>query len=188
LLPGEQQPQWFYARDNQRHGPVSLETVQHLLAARALTRDSLVWREGMVNWLPKSAVPELQASLNIYAGPSAHYPGMATMAPNSGLAIASMICGIVSILLCYVNALAAIPAVICGHMALKKISRSEQPMAGRGMAIAGLVTGYIGLLIQISFICFISWMFFAVRSSSSRSSFAPPVPMTAPVSPPSPSP
>jgi hypothetical protein len=57
-LPGEQQPQWFYARDNQRHGPVSFETVQHLLAARALTRDSLVWREGMDNWTPLRDVAE----------------------------------------------------------------------------------------------------------------------------------
>jgi hypothetical protein len=58
LLPGEQQPQWFYARDNQRHGPVSWETVQHLLAARALTRDSLVLREGMADWAPMRDVAE----------------------------------------------------------------------------------------------------------------------------------
>ena len=180
--------QWYYGREGQQNGPVDEQALRDLIAQGIVTDQTMVWREGMVNWLAKAAVPELQANQNIYAGPSAHYPGMVPTAPNSGLAIASMICGIVSISLCYVNALAASPAVICGHMALKKISRSEQPMAGRGMAIAGLVTGYIGLLIQISFICFISWMFFIVRSSSSGSPFPTPAPVTAPVSPPSPSP
>ena len=51
LLPGATQgAQWYYARENQRHGPVSAETIRHLLAAQAITRDSLVWRQGMQDW------------------------------------------------------------------------------------------------------------------------------------------
>jgi hypothetical protein len=75
-----------------------------------------------------------------------------------------MVCGIVSLILCYVNAVAAIPAIICGHMALKKINESELPMAGRGMAIAGLITGYLGLLFQLIVIGIVC---FAIFSSSS---------------------
>ena len=53
LLSGATQgASWYYARDNQRHGPVSAETIQHLLAAQAITRDSLVWRQGMQDWKP----------------------------------------------------------------------------------------------------------------------------------------
>jgi hypothetical protein len=180
--------QWYYGREGQQNGPVDEQALRDLIAQGIVTDQTMVWREGMVNWLPKSAVPELQASLNIYVGPSAHYPGMAPMAPNSGLAIASMICGIVSILLCYVNALAAIPAVICGHMALKNIARSERPMAGRGMAIAGLVTGYLGLLIQLAVICCICWMFFVVSTSNTGSPFAPTPPMKSPAPSSSPAP
>lgn len=79
-------------------------------------------------------------------------PGMPTIAvppPTSGLAIASLVCGIMSLMVCYVWALVGIPAVICGHMALKQIGKADYAMSGRGMAIAGLVTGYLACLIQV---------------------------------------
>jgi hypothetical protein len=78
-----------------------------------------------------------------------------------------MVCGIVSLMACYVHAFAAIPAVICGHLAIKKIRESEQPMAGRGMAIAGLVTGYLGLLIQLTIIVGAVFFFRKVVAPSS---------------------
>lgn len=59
-LPGEVAPaKWYYARDGQRHGPVTAETITHLIAAKAVTGDSLVWRQGMADWLPLRDVPEL---------------------------------------------------------------------------------------------------------------------------------
>jgi len=61
---------------------------------------------------------------------------------TNGLAIASLIMGILA-LIC-VGPLAGIPGVICGHMALGRIKLSGQ--GGRGMAIAGLVMGYIGII------------------------------------------
>jgi hypothetical protein len=61
--------------------------------------------------------------------------------------------------MCYVHAVAAIPAVICGHMALKRIRESEFPVAGRGMAIAGLITGYLGILFQLATIGFIVYFY-----------------------------
>ena len=64
--------------------------------------------------------------------------------PTSGLAIASLICGIVAIVSC--TFVTGIPAVICGHMALTQIRNSPMPMGGQGMAMAGLVTGYLALL------------------------------------------
>ena len=57
-----------------------------------------------------------------------------------------MVLGI-SIILCGIT---AIPAVICGHLALGKIKQSQGRLSGSGFAIAGLVTGYIGLLIFIA--------------------------------------
>ena len=46
--------QWFYARDGERQGPVSIETIRHLLQAQAINGDSLVWSEGMQDWTPLS--------------------------------------------------------------------------------------------------------------------------------------
>jgi hypothetical protein len=45
--------------------------------------------------------------------------------------------------------LAAIPAVICGHIAVSRIRRSAGALDGTGLAVAGLVTGYIGLVMPI---------------------------------------
>src|SRR4029077_4896007 len=43
----------------------------------------------------------------------------------------------------------AIPAVICGHIARAKIRKSGGALGGRGIATAGLVLGYIALVLGI---------------------------------------
>jgi hypothetical protein len=43
----------------------------------------------------------------------------------------------------------AIPAVICGHIARAKIRKSDGTLGGRGIATAGLVFGYIALVVGI---------------------------------------
>lgn len=63
---------------------------------------------------------------------------------NSGLAVTSMILGIASLVAC-LGPLTGIPAVICGHIAKGKIRRGEA--GGDGMALAGLITGYIGIFL-----------------------------------------
>jgi len=60
---------------------------------------------------------------------------------NSGKALASLICGVVF----FLWPLSAVAAVVLGHVALGEIKRSAGRLAGRGMAIAGLVAGYIGI-------------------------------------------
>lgn len=69
----------------------------------------------------------------------------------SKLAIASLVCGIVG--LC--TGFASIAAVICGHMALSQIKKSGGILQGRGMAIAGLVLGYIEIAFIIVYIVII---------------------------------
>jgi len=63
---------------------------------------------------------------------------------TSGLAIASLVLGICSIVLC-LGPLAGIPAVITGHRANSKIRESGGLLTGSGMATAGLVTGYLSV-------------------------------------------
>src|SRR6266446_8908488 len=41
----------------------------------------------------------------------------------------------------------AIPAVICGHIARSKIRKSGGALRGKGIATAGLILGYIALVI-----------------------------------------
>jgi len=69
---------------------------------------------------------------------------------TSTLAVWSLVLGILS-LACF-SIFAAIPGIICGHKALSRIKHSGGTIAGHGLAIAGLVTGYIGLALAIVFV------------------------------------
>ncbi len=62
-------------------------------------------------------------------------------------AIWSLVLGILG-LICF-GPFAAIPAVICGHVALGNIKRSMGALAGHGQALAGLIMGYIGIALAI---------------------------------------
>ncbi|HEY3673407.1 MAG TPA: DUF4190 domain-containing protein [Acidimicrobiia bacterium] len=66
---------------------------------------------------------------------------------NNGLAIASMVLGLV-----WVYWIGSILAVIFGHVALSQIKKSGGARRGRGMAIAGVVLGYVGIALLIVFI------------------------------------
>ena len=65
---------------------------------------------------------------------------------NSNKALASLICGVI---LCF--APASIAAVILGHLALSDIKRSAGRISGQGMAVAGLVMGYVGVSLTAIF-------------------------------------
>ena len=69
---------------------------------------------------------------------------------NCGLAIWSLVLGILSLTCFYI--FTAIPAVICGHTALSRIKRSGGALTGNGLAIGGLVTGYLGIAMSICLI------------------------------------
>lgn len=60
--------------------------------------------------------------------------------PTSGLALAALITGAAGVVLCF-TVLPSIAAVVLGHLAVKDTRSGER--AGRGMAIAGLVLGYV---------------------------------------------
>lgn len=158
--------QWYYGTEGQQQGPVSERELRQMMAQGIVTRETLVWRDGLGEWKPVSEVAELLAPpLGAAAAMAYTHQAAYGAVPQCGLAIASMVCGIVSLLTCYVHGLAAIPAVICGHMAIKKIRDSEFPMAGRGMAIAGLVTGYLGILLQIATLVAVGYFFFEMKRS-----------------------
>ena len=145
---GPAMAEWFYGENGQQLGPIEDSGLHTLIASGQIGAATLLWREGMPRWL---TLDQLRAEGGIYltTTPQVGIPGM--MHPTtSGLAITSLVCGIVGLVTCMV--FVGIPAVICGHMALSQIANSPTPMVGRGMAFAGLVCGYIGVLIMLSFI------------------------------------
>jgi competence protein ComGC len=73
-------------------------------------------------------------------------PYPAAPSEGSGLAVASLVLGILGIVLC-LGPLAGVPAVICGHIAQSRIKRAGG--ASGGMVIAGLITGYISIAMTL---------------------------------------
>ncbi len=45
---------WFYVDRGGRHGPEELPGIRTMVATGRINRDTLVWREGMPNWVPAS--------------------------------------------------------------------------------------------------------------------------------------
>jgi hypothetical protein len=74
-----------------------------------------------------------------YQGYSYQGPGYPVTKTNS-LAVAALVCGIGQIIF---GLLTGIPAIILGHMARRRIAQTGEQ--GAGMAMAGLVLGYIGV-------------------------------------------
>jgi Domain of unknown function (DUF4190)/Domain of unknown function (DUF1707) len=72
---------------------------------------------------------------------------------TNGMAIASLACGIGQIFLWFI---AGVPAIVFGHVARRQIRESGE--AGDGMALAGLILGYIGVLGPLIAIMAISGM------------------------------
>jgi hypothetical protein len=91
-------------------------------------------------------------------GPGIGYP---SMAPTNGLAIAALICGICQV---FFWCLAGIPAIILGHMARNQIRQTGQQ--GDGMALAGLILGYIGLAFAVIFAIALIALFAAASHNS----------------------
>ena len=67
-------------------------------------------------------------------------------APTSTLAVVSLVFGILA--WCVLPFVGAIVAIVCGHLARSEIRNShpDQHQDGDGMAVAGLVLGYVQLI------------------------------------------
>ncbi len=66
---------------------------------------------------------------------------------TSGLAIWSLVLGILGLTCFWI--LTAIPAVVCGHVAYARIRRSAGALSGDGLALGGMITGYIAIALSI---------------------------------------
>ena len=132
----------FIQHQGQQTGPFPIEQVRAGLTDGTYKPTDLAWHEGAPEWLPLSAVPGINdSSPPPLTGPGFPPAGGVQTAP---LAIWSLVLGLASFILL---GLTSIPAVVCGHLALGRIKRSAGALGGSGLAIAGLITGYLGVAI-----------------------------------------
>ena len=86
-------------------------------------------------------------------------------APSQGLAIGALVCGVLSCLCC-VSILTGPAGLIMGFIAKKKADEDPAHYGGRGLALAGMITGGIGILLFIVLI--IMQIFFGVLGALQR--------------------
>ncbi len=83
-------------------------------------------------------------------------PMMPPMRRDSTLAIVSLVSGIVAWIL--IPFFGAIAAIICGHLAKKEIRESNGTLSGDGMALAGLILGYVQIgVIVLGGLCLLAF-------------------------------
>ncbi len=90
--------------------------------------------------------------------------------PLSQLALWSLILSILSWVACSI--LAAIPAIICGHMALGRI-KQDPSLEGRGLALAGLIVSYINIAMSCIMTVLLVVLFAALAPNAAGGGFNP---------------
>jgi len=182
--------QWYYSKNGAQLGPIGSAEMQSKLVSGDISPTDLVWREGMTDWLPAGQVAELQAliappaerpSFETPTAPAAPYAApvhaVVTGPPSQGMAIASLVCGILSLvtwcLWCLSGPLALV-AVVLGHVALGRAKALPERFAGRGMAKTGVITGYLGLLAAIAMMALGFYMQSLTPERIERMDFLPP--------------
>jgi hypothetical protein len=161
---GDGPTSWYYAESGAPQGPVGLSELERLACDGRIGPGTLYWRSGLDQWTPGSDLPELnrlwlyddgegapadRAKLPPRGWHAEPAPEAAPrVSPNAILSLALN-------LFCLPGNLAAIAV---GVMALRQIARSGGTQAGRGLAIAGVVIGGVGLL---SSAALVYWWYFA---------------------------
>jgi len=183
---------WFYEKNGTQEGPVEAEEIRNRLNSGEFSVSTLIWREGLEEWMPLGQVSEFspspQTTMVTQSQPQPGQPMSPVVAqpPSSGMSLASIILGILSLVLAFnCGSILGIPAVILGHLGRKQIRESVMPMSGAGMATAGLVMGYLSTVLTVVALIGAALFFgFAAKSASSSSpSFTPSLSPSAPTSP-----
>jgi len=108
----------------------------------------------------------MQAGDGKHAADAGH--NVASPPSTSGFAIASLVMGILGCLISWFTlGLPAVLAIVFGHLARGRIRRADGAVAGGGMALAGLIMGYlqIGLvLIIVTAIAIPAYQDYAIRT------------------------
>jgi len=110
---------------------------------------------------PPAGPSTYQAPVGTPAGPVAPAGAPMPGSPSSGMAMGSMICGILAFLGCFVWCLSiplALVAIVLGHMTGARIKADPARFGGKGMAMTGLITGYLAILFAVLFLALGLWI------------------------------
>jgi len=134
------------------YGPVTADQIRQWIAEGSILAQTRAMAEGETEWRPLTAFPEFAGALaarGAAAGTPPPAPSAARAAPaeTSGMAIASLVLGILGAFTC---GSAALVGLILGIIAMNKIRQSKGTLGGSGIALAGtIVSGIVLLMIPL---------------------------------------
>ncbi len=125
--------------DGNEYGPVSADQIRQWIAEHRLIAQSKVQAEGTTEWRALCEFPEFADALRT-AAPPKHTAAETTPPKTSGMAIASLVLGLLSFVSCGLTALITSPlGLILGLVAINKINKSSGRLRGQGYALAGTI-------------------------------------------------
>ena len=132
--------------DSKEYGPVNGEVLRQWITEGRANAQTRVKPEGAGDWQTLASVAEFEALFALPAGAVLPLFAVPAETKTSGLAITSLVLGILGI--CGITALVGL---IMGIVALVKINRSGGRLSGQGLAIAGICVSGFMLLLSIPF-------------------------------------
>ncbi len=138
-------------------GPFKENLIGAMVDGGMLEQTDMVWHLGLPDWVPLHLFLERRPPLPIGAssGEAKSSAGrrsgsISTTAPRSGMALTSAFCGLLVILTAPTSmpAIAAVPALITGRLALAQIQNGKRRRSGFWIAKVGVVLGMVGIVLQ----------------------------------------
>ena len=176
---------WFYANESDVQIKFQEDEFSSLVASGKIKAKTLVWNKTMADWQQASLTkPELFQSIehtlqetkesssqpnipvNYQSNPQI---GGYYSPPSDGVSVAAMVLGILGVTTMCVYGIGffpAVAAVICGHLSKKDIRDTSGQPKYSGLALAGIIMGYvvIGIILLLIVVFF---LFFGLASLSS---------------------
>ena len=132
--------------DGKEYGPVSADQLRQWLGEGRINAQTKVKSDTMTEWQALGTLPEFAAQCPAPAAAPPLASG-ATASKVSGLAITSLVLGILGLFSCGITALVGL---VLGIVALVNIKNSQGRLSGTGLAIAGTaVSGLFLLMLPI---------------------------------------
>ncbi|HUA38232.1 MAG TPA: DUF4190 domain-containing protein [Candidatus Sulfopaludibacter sp.] len=133
--------------DQKEYSPVSEGQLRQWIGERRVNAQTRVQAEGATGWKTLSELPEFAGTFPASPPPPLPAGEAAGPARTSGMAIASLVLGILGIVTCGLTVLLSAPVgLILGIVAMNRIGKSAQ-LRGKGLALAGIIMSSVTFLL-----------------------------------------
>jgi hypothetical protein len=136
--------------DQKEYGPITADQLRLWISEGRINAATKVQVIGEAEWKFMAQLPEFASILPRSAPPLGVSPiSIAPVQKTSQMAVWALIIGILGVLPCCGFVVPSLVSIVLGGIALSRLS-SHPELRGRGLAIAGIILGVIGLLVGIT--------------------------------------